>query len=331
MSSKNKNEKTVSEPIDVEGSTVSSSASSEKAAPAAATESSALALPEASQDGLEVAYGNKVDTLYGRLEEIADANPEFAENLSEVMAYLVARVEGMAGNQQVPIPYVNVRQGMTKEASLPSENIKQGELYTSSDRIGPELRFIPLYMHHKRVKFNQSGDRPDCSSNDAVTGFKYGNCATCPHAQRDEAANIRAACSFGYAFAVVDTEFTQLYYVDFMKTSSGTGKKLRGLSAKPTGIFSRSFRLYTTKEKNEKGEYYVLAVAPTGDKVTGPQYDAARILSAFFEARHGYTVARQLEGGDKGGSLNAAAGASGGAAHTEADGDAAPDFSGAGL
>lgn len=311
-------------PIDVEGTTVASTTTPIVDAPA----STALATAPKGDDRT-LLYEGKLSEFYEKLESIALANPELGENLAESMAYLVARVEGMEGNRQVPIPYINMRQGLTKEAKLPSDNVKQGDLFTDLERIGPEVKLILLHAHNKRVKFSQGSDRPDCSSNDAVTGFKYGSCEVCPHRARDEAAGIRAACSFGYAFAAVSTDFKQLYMIDFMKTSSGAGKKLLKLASHPQGIFSRSFRIYTSKEKNEKGEYWVLAVAPTGDKVTGAEYEAARILSQFFTARYAFMQSRPNEE-RSGGPLNATASASG-AAHTEADGDAAPDFSGAGL
>lgn len=312
-------------PIDVEGENLSSVTTPTVDAPA----STALATTPKG-DERTLLYEGKLSEFYDKLFDIAAANPELSDNLTESMAYLVARVEGMEGNRQVPIPYINMRQGLTKEAKLPSENVKQGDLYTDLERIGPEVKLILLHAHNKRVKFTQGSDRPDCSSNDAVTGFKYGSCEACPYRARDEAAGIRAACSFGYAFAAVSTDFKQLYQIDFMKTSSGAGKKLLKLASHPQGIFSRSFKIYTSKEKNDKGEYWVFAVSPTGDKVTGAEYEAARILSQFFTARYAYMQSRPSNEDRAGGPLNATASASG-AAHTEADADAAPDFSGAGL
>ncbi len=313
-------------PIDVESTTVASTTSPIVDAPA----STALAKATPAGGDRTVVYEGQLSEFYEKLESIALANPELGENLAESMAYLVARVEGMEGNRQVPIPYINMRQGLTKEAKLPSDNVKQGDLFTDLERIGPDVKLILLHAHNKRVKFAQGSDRPDCSSNDAVTGFKYGSCEQCPHRARDEAAGIRAACSFGYAFAAVSTDFKQLYQIDFMKTSSGAGKKLLKLASHPQGIFSRSFRIYTSKEKNDKGEYWVLAVAPTGDKVTGAEYDAARILSQFFTARYAFMQSRPSGEERAGAALNATASASG-AAHAETNADAAPDFSGAGL
>lgn len=316
--------------IETEGETVESTTSPTPDSPETST-STALATPGGPStpgEALTLAYENKVNSLFSELEELSRTAPdEFSDRLAEVMAYMVARVEGMAGNQQVPIPYVSIRQGMTKEESLPDDNIKLGELYSAQERIGPELKIIPLYMHFERVKFSQGSDRPDCSSSDGETGFKYGNCKVCPHSQRDEASDTRSACSFGYSYSAVSQDFTQLYQIKFMKTNAAAGKKLRSLSAQPTGIFSKTFKLSTKKEKNDKGEYYTFAVAPGGERVKGVEYQAARLLSKYFEARHAYNLTRQAQrdGAGGGGALNAGMPANG-AAHTEADASAPPDF-----
>jgi hypothetical protein len=313
-------------PIEASGETVESTTSPAPAETPTSTAITTHTAPSTPGEALSLAYEGKVSDVYSELEKVARDNPEFGERLADVMAYMVARVEGMAGNQQVPIPYVNIRQGMTKEESLPEDNIKLGELYTAQERLGGTLEIIPLYMHFERVKFVQGSDRPDCSSSDGETGFKYGNCKTCPHSQRDEASDTRSACSFGYNYSAVSKDFTQLFQIKFMKTNAAAGKKLRSLSAQPTGIFSKTFKVSTAKQKNDKGEYYTFAVAPGGERVQGAQYQAARLLSKYFEARHAYNLTRQSQrDGGGGGSLSAGMPGVGGT-HTAADASAPPDF-----
>lgn len=268
-------------------------------------------------------YEARIAAAGEALKTIAAENPELREKLEELALYAVARVEGIAGDRGVQIPNVSVRQQMTKSESLPGD-VKVGELYTKQKVIGPELVFVPLYAHFKRVRFVQGQDRPECYSDDGVIGSKWGVCARCAHGRYVEGE--RAGCSSGYAFSVVSDDFTNLYQIDFIKTSSKTGKRLMNLASSPHGIFKYSFRLSTEKVKNAKGEFYELRVGPAGGEMKGPNYHAARALSKFFEARFEMGVERRRAGGGAPVANNA-----GGVLTAGAGGESEPNFADEGV
>lgn len=245
--------------------------------PAAINQASLAAATSASFDDRIAAAGAK-------LTELANQHPEYTDRLIDLSMYVAARIEGIVGDRGVPIPNLLVRQAMTKEENVP-EGVKVGGFYTKGgDDMGNELNIIALLGHFKRVKFVQGQDRPECSSDDGVTGSKYGDCKTCAYQKYEEGA--RAACSSGYTFTAVTEDFTKLYQIDFTKTSSKFGRKLMQLAV-PPALFATVFTIYTDKETNTKGTFYVTKVKPTGKKVTANpvEYEIARTVSQFATAR----------------------------------------------
>ena len=287
-----------------------------------ATRATPVAAPAPAQEDDPVrAIELRIEATGDRLRQIAEEFPDLQEKLEDLAMYAVARVEGVAEGRGVVIPNIQVRQQMTKSESLPGD-VKVGELYTKQMPVGSKLNFIPLFIHNKRVKFTPGADRPECFSNDGVTGSKWGTCATCPHARFE--AGQSASCSSGRSVAAVDSNFEHLYMIDFIKTSARTGKKLLALASGPHGVFKNVFELFTEKEKNTKGEFYVLRVNATGKSLRGGEYQAARALCHFFEARHELSKAKALAFGGGETVIHNQAGAT---APISGGGEQEPDFS----
>jgi len=230
-----------------------------------------------------LSYDDRIGAANDRLSELAAQNPEYSDRILDLQGYVASKIEGIVGDRGVPIPNLLVRQAMTKEENLPSSDIKVGGFYTKAgENLGTEVTVIALLGHFKRVKFNPGQDRPDCTSDDGVTGSRYGDCKTCPYAKYEEGA--RAACSSGYSYIAVTENFEKLFQIDFTKTSSKYGRKLQQMAVAPA-LFATAFVIYTDKETNAKGTFYVTKVKPTGKKVTGPEFEIARALAAFAMAR----------------------------------------------
>lgn len=230
-----------------------------------------------------MSYDDRITTAHDKLSELAERNPEYADRIIDLQQYAASKIEGIVGDRSVPIPVLLVRQAMTKEENLPSSDIKVGSFYTKGgDAPGTSLTIIPLLAHFKRVKFTQGQDRPECTSDDGRTGSRYGDCKTCVYAKFEEGA--RAACSSGYSYIAVTENFEKLYQIDFTKTSSKYGRKLQQLAVAPA-LFAKAFEIYTDKETNSKGTFYVTKVKPTVKKITGFEFELARTLFQFAEAR----------------------------------------------
>lgn len=229
-------------------------------------------------------FDERVDDVASRLQQLAEAHPEYADRITDLSMYVAAKIEGVASSRGVPVPNLLVRQAMTKEENAP-ESCKVGSFYTKSgDSIGTTIDVIPLYIHFKRVKFVQGNDRPECYSDDGVYGSKYGECKTCPYQKFEE--GVKAACSSGRTVTCVTPDFQKLYQIDFTKTSSKYGRKLEQLAV-PPALFSSVFTVYTDKETNKANQaFYVTKVKTTGRRVTGVEFDLARALYQFAEAKH---------------------------------------------
>lgn len=257
------------------------------------TTSTALATPTASAVTAPAAPAAPTD-FEGRLAQIGETladiaarNPDLQEAIEELILYTVAKVDGIEGSRGITIPNVNIRQKMTKQESLPGE-VKEGELYTKQAVVGKELDFIPLFIHRKRVMFETGKERPVCYSNDGITGSVHGSCEKCAYGRYS--GDTKADCSVGRAVSAVSSDFSQLYQIDFMKTSAKTGGRLETLAASPRGIYSSIFKLTTEKEKNAKGEFYKLQVYATNTKVRGAHYELARALSQLFKVKFDMSV-----------------------------------------
>ncbi len=265
----------------------------------------------------------RIEHASGRLAELAVGNDEL-QGLEEVAMYFGGGVEGAEDIHGASIPNVRLRQKMTKSESLPGE-VKEGNLYTQVEALGPELNVIPLHASYQRVRFVQGENRPECSSLDGVTGFRYGPCKTCVHNTMEP--GVQPGCSGGWAFGVVSEDFTRIMKIHFTKTSSKAGQRLKTLAVRPPAIFQAAFRIYSEKETNKKGEFYKFAVDPTGRKVTGDRLEAARALSQLFKAEHELAMGRSAARGTQSGG----GGAQGTHTIPENSGDVPPNFGDEGI
>ncbi len=260
----------------------------------ASTPSSAIAAVSAGPAPLGPDATNDERIAHARemLQALAEGS-EFEEELYEISANMTPNIKGLEGASGVSIPVIAVRQKTTREDQVP-EGVKVGELYTKQgDKFGNMLDFIPIRSTYKRTKFVQGQDKPECVSDDGITGSKYGKCNGCVFARYEEGQ--KTACSGGWSFQGVLAGFknAKIYQIDFMKTSAKSGKKLRTLAIPPT-LSAIEVQIYTEKETNDRKEdYHVLKVRPTGRKTEGVVRAGADTICDFLQARAGNFTERK--------------------------------------
>jgi hypothetical protein len=219
-----------------------------------------------------------------RLMALAEGS-EFEEALFEIASNMAPNIKGLEGAGGVSVPVIAMRQKATGEETVP-EGTKLGEFYTKQgDRFGSSIKLIPIRSTYKRTKFVKGQQKPDCTSDDGVTGSKYGQCKGCVWARYE--AGQTTPCQGGWSFQGVLEGFenSKIYQIDFMKTSSATGKKLRTLAI-PPALYAIVVEVYTEKAMNaNKEEYYVLKVRATGRKTEGVTRQAADAICDFLTAR----------------------------------------------
>lgn len=244
-----------------------------------------------------------------RLVVLAETAPELAAKLLKLAKVTNPHVKGIEGDQTAGIPSMMIRQKMTREDNY-ADSVKVGGFYTKQgDDWGNEMIVIPLRGTRKKVKFVKGEDRPECTSEDGITGNKHGDCATCPYGKYE--TGVKTQCSSGWNWTFVSEDFTKFFQVDFLKTSSSTGKRIGSLSAGLEAVYGRKLKLTSDKQTNEHGEFYVYKVAPTGIEVEGAEFQAADALTDFAMARAEAFRAR-FGGSATGGTLGAGTAGAGG-------------------
>jgi hypothetical protein len=255
-----------------------------------------------------------------RLRALGEKHPEYADRLETLASYTESNIEGMVEERMPPIVHLQMKQASTRSAP---EKAKAGDWYTKTgDILGPSFTFIPVLTHRKRTYFKQGQERPECVSDDGNVGSKYGECQHCPYGRFEEGS--KSSCSAGYAFTVLKSDFSELYALDFMKTSAKSGKQLLGMLKQP-GIFAKTYSITSEKESNDRGVFYVARSTPTGDSLTGAELEIAREVSAFVRLRYEYFRTRR---GESNAARGVSAGSSAGAlpsGNAEMSSDETPD------
>lgn len=244
------------------------------------------ALAAANSEAMLAAVANFGD----RLRALGEKYPEYADRLETLASYTESNIEGMVEERMPPIVHLQMKQASTRSAP---EKAKAGDWYTKTgDILGPSFTFIPVLTHNKRTYFKQGQERPECVSDDGKVGSKYGECQHCPYGRFEE--GTKSACSSGYAFTILKSDFSELYQLDFMKTSAKSGKALSKMLKYP-GIFAKTYTITSEKESNSQGSFYVAKSAPTGDSLEGAELEIAREVSAFARLRYEYFRTRRGE------------------------------------
>jgi len=218
----------------------------------------------------------------GGVVDLADANESPTTALAKITEGLppdvVARVERllqvmdpnkpgfeeMGGARWSP-PIVKVYQPVSSD--VPG-NAKQGDLFTDTGDVLPaSWEFVPIYMHYSHARFEPGNNSPTCRSEDAKKSIYGDVCADCADLPfRD---GQRTTCNKSLDVYAFDKDFSQVYHLQFSKTSYRAGSKLFKQASSSTVPWARVYALGTEQKsrQNDQGKYYVLTVKPTGDQV----------------------------------------------------------------
>ncbi len=286
-------------------------------------------------------YDEKLSSVSQVLMNLADGpdaieSEEIQHKLMNLAEQTSPQIKGIATpSTRAKIPILQLMQAMTNSENVPN-GAKPGDMYTTSGQlIGNELVFYPIYMHWIRKKWGD--DKIECQSIDGKVGNRYGECRKCPYGQFER--DVRPQCSPGSSYFLLTEDLSNILQVDFIKTSSPTGRKIKQL-ALPPALWGRPYILSTEKKQQQgtgKGVYYVYSVRASTERTPKEQFKICDVLYDYFEANHQKAVilqneyARRNTGGMGNGAPGGALGG-GGASHAETALDTAgepdlPDFS----
>ena len=198
-------------------------------------------------------------------------------------------------SEDLIVPYAKLMQALSPEVKdREKPEIKDGDIINSltSFNYGTEILFIPLSFQKRRILWitRDNGGGMACQSfngkNPNTT--KYSDkCAFCPMKDWgsnemkeksikelgfDEKDISKPLCAMYYTFPSIvlnmESKENQLIAITLGKTSFKSGKQFINLARSRGGdIFSHAYKLKSVQEKNEKGDFNILSVYPSGEEL----------------------------------------------------------------
>jgi hypothetical protein len=167
------------------------------------------------------------------------------------------------------LPRINIAQPTTRSEAKP-ETARQGALYTTAGQL-LEMPWggIPLYIHEENINFPEQGKNPVCQAPDGKLGSPYGECLKCPHLpfgkqNAGRGDQKKTDCQSNIVAIMLAKDLSNVYMVQFGKTSRKAGSALMSLAGQQTVLWRQSYLLNTEKKTGDLGLYYIYKVEPTG-------------------------------------------------------------------
>ena len=167
------------------------------------------------------------------------------------------------------LPRVMIAQLSTRTEAKP-ESAKGGDLFTTAGILLPKpFEIIPAYFHEENINFKDGQKVPVCSSPDAKLGSPLGECAKCPFlpfgkqngGQGDQEPTD---CTNNIVCIAVPTDLSQVYAVQFGKTSHKAGRAMMQLAGAQKQVWAQSYRITTDVSNNASGKWWHYKVEATG-------------------------------------------------------------------
>lgn len=232
----------------------------------------------------------RVHSAVNALTTLADSmdDVELGERVLHLATLTSPTMKGMDDEDRVSVPRLFLCQNITA-SDLKPDDCRPGQFFNSmGETVGSELAFIPIKGHAIRRKWGE--EKVECASLDGKTGFKYGSCDVCPFGQFEK--GVTPSCSPGYSYYVMTEDLSNLYRVEFIKSSSSAGKNIKRL-ALPPALWSRSFTLSAEHIKEPNRNYFKMKVATTGRRVSPEHMEICDKLHDFFDAMHQTAILSQ--------------------------------------
>jgi hypothetical protein len=168
------------------------------------------------------------------------------------------------------VPRVNISQPTTRSEAKP-ESAKNGSLYTTEGKL-LEMPWggIPIYFHEENINFPKGGgNNPVCQAPDAKLGSPFGECLKCPHLPFGKQNGGRGDqkqtdCYSNIVAVMLANDLSQVYKVQFGKTSRKAGAALLALARQQPFVWKQSYLLNTEKKTGDLGMYWIFTTQPTG-------------------------------------------------------------------
>ena len=222
-----------------------------------------------------------------------------AEKLpKDVKANALALIDRMGttieGISDKPIEWkpelAKIIQGTSDRSKLP-KGTPVGAIMVGENVIEQPRRVIPIRMWDGRQYWSpdQNEAKMICSSPDAKVGYIGYVCDECPHSKWVDG---KSDCSRIKQVAVVNSDLSNFFIINFAKTNYINGKDWAGLMSKAmVQPYKRMYDLQTETHKEYKN-VEIMTVSSTTDRTPTEYYDFLQALFDQFSAdREAYLVA----------------------------------------
>lgn len=195
----------------------------------------------------------KLSAIAGEIkDETKRAN---ALNLLERMVHVT---EGVGDKVITWAPtQVKILQALSNMDNISSPNgkVAAGDLVAGGRVLPNGTKVIPLMFYSSRSLWDPNKDNPVklCSSPDAKTGWKYGDCKACSFGISKEEGKA-PACNKEQTFLAIAEDLSDVYRVTFAKSQYRSGMDWgKEISASRTDPYKRTYSLHgESLEKNKK-------------------------------------------------------------------------------
>lgn len=188
------------------------------------------------------------------------------------------------------VPRIMIAQPTSQSEAKP-EAAKNGDLYTSAGQLLERpFGIIPIYFFEENVNFPKNEKNPACSAPDAKLGSPFGECAKCPHLPMGKqnggrGEQQRTDCSNNIVCVALAQDLSQVYLIQFSKTSRKTGNALLQLAGQQSFVWKQSYLLNSEKKTADVGVYFVYKIEPTGKDNSADVQKVAHALYDLYVAQ----------------------------------------------
>ncbi len=239
------------------------------------------------------AIDKAVEEKYTALMALADDTSLSDVSRQRVQALVAQASPNKPGMEEMnvtwTVPRIILAQPTTNDDKKPA-NAKAGDYYnTLGQLLDKPFAFIPIYFNQENIMFKKGEKAPECSSLDAKLGAPYGVCAQCPHLPFGQQNGGRGEqkqteCNNQIVVAALAADLSQVYTMQFAKTSRSAGSALMGLAKGHPFPWKQAYLLNSEKKTGDQGVWYVSKIEPTGKDNSDDAIKIAAALSALYKA-----------------------------------------------
>lgn len=209
------------------------------------------------------------------------------------------------------IPRIQIAQATSTTAAKP-ENAKNGDLFTTAGQtLEKPFPFIPFHFSHENIMFPTGAKAPTCQAPDAKLGQPYGECQKCPNLpfgmqNGGKGDQKKTDCQNQIVVTVMAADLSQVYTIQFAKTSRGAGSALQSLAGQQTVSWQQAYLLETEKGNSELGNFHKYKISPTGKNNDEHKMKVAKVLCDLYSAERYRLLAEWYRGSSSAAQMAAA-------------------------